>query len=157
MSIYRLFKSTNLLLSGYFFALLIVLLFCTSAIANDEIAIVKQVHGKVTIKRAGEILTVQQRDKLQAGDILMTAGASSVGVIFHDGSVLSLEEKSFLRIKEFIFEPIESKFKFNLQMKKGAALFESGKIGVLAPEVFTFEIPEGTIGIRGTKFLVEVK
>ena len=136
---------------------LIGLLFGGAAVAAEEIAIVKQVQGDVSVKRAGTVLVVRQSDKLQAGDILMTGSKSQVGVIFHDGSVLSLEEKSLLRIEEFIFQPIESKFNFKLFLKKGAALFESGKIGVLAPESFSFEIPAGTIGIRGTKFLVEVR
>ncbi len=42
-------------------------------------------------------------------------------------------------------------------MSKGLATFESGKIGKLSPESVRFRIPEGTIGIRGTKFYVEVK
>ena len=87
----------------------------------------------------------------------MTGSNSRVGVIFRDGSVLSLEGNSFLRIKEFIFQPIEDKFDFKLFLKKGTALFESGKIGTLSPKSFRFEIPQGTVGIRGTKFLVEVK
>jgi hypothetical protein len=137
--------------------LLVSLLFFSLVIAGDEIAIVKQVEGQVTAKRAGETIAVQQRDKLQSGDILSTAGNSRIGIIFHDGSVLSLEENSLLRIKEFVFKPIENRFKFNLKLSKGAALFESGKIGTLSPEDFSFEIPEGTIGIRGTRFLVEVR
>jgi len=141
----------------YLLILLLGFLLCGPAIAAEEIAIVKQVQGAVSMKRAGEILAVRQRDKLQAGDILMTGANAQVGVIFHDGSVLSLEEKSFLRIEEFIFQPIENKFNFKLYLKKGAALFESGKIGTLSPESFSFGIPAGTIGIRGTKFLVEVR
>jgi hypothetical protein len=137
--------------------LFVGLLFCASAWAAEEIAIVKQVQGQVSVKRSGEIHAVAQSDKLQAGDILITGAASSVGAIFHDGSVLTLEEKSFLRIDAFLFKPIENKFKFNLYLEKGSALFETGKIGNLAPEDFSFEVPEGTIGIRGTKFLVEVK
>ena len=135
----------------------ISLLICGSAIAGDDIAIVKHVQGDVTIKRTGKIIPIKQGDRLQSGDILMTGENSLVGAIFHDGSILSLEEKSFLRVKEFVFKPIESKFKFNLYLEKGAALFESGKIGALSPDSFTFGIPEGTIGIRGTKFLVEVR
>ncbi|MCK5916496.1 MAG: FecR domain-containing protein [Deltaproteobacteria bacterium] len=137
--------------------LLLCLLFCSPAIAGEGIAIVKLVQGDVTIKRSGEISSIKQSDKLQAGDILMTGGNSQVGVIFHDGSAISLEENSFLNVKEFIFKPIENEFEFNLYLEKGAALFESGKIGKLSPESFTFEIPGGTIGIRGTKFLVEVR
>jgi hypothetical protein len=123
----------------------------------DDIAIIKSVHGSVTIKRSDQLLKVQQSDKLRVGDILITDKNSQVGIIFHDGSVLSLKERSFFRIKEFEFIPIENKFTFKLKLKKGTALFESGKIGTLSPENFSLEIPEGTIGIRGTKFLVEVR
>lgn len=136
---------------------LLGVLLCSPAVAAVDIAIVKQVQGTVTVKRAGEIFAVKQRDKLLAGDVLMTGAMAQVGVIFHDGSVLFLEEKSFLRVDEFIFQPIENKFNFKLYLKKGTALFESGKIGTLSPESFSFGIPAGTIGIRGTKFLVEVR
>lgn len=137
--------------------LLFVLIYCNAVLALDNIAIVKNTKGVVTVKRAGEIHLIKPGDQLHKGDILMTGDNSRVGMIFDDGSILSLEEKSFLRIKDFLFIPIESKFKFKLYLKKGTALFESGKIGTLSPEDFSFEIPEGTIGIRGTKFLIEVK
>lgn len=123
----------------------------------DDIAIIKTVKGDVKIKRSDEIISAEQSDNLEPGDILITGKNSHIGVIFHDGSVLSLKENSFLRISEFEFKPIEDKFKFKLKLKKGAALFESGKIGTLSPEDFSFEVPEGTIGIRGTRFLVEIK
>ena len=127
------------------------------AVADDGIAIVKSVEGSVSVKRTHETLPLKARDRLFKNDIIMTGEKSSVGLIFHDGSVLSLGEKSYLRIDEFIFKPSEQQFKFKLSMDKGSALFESGKIGTLAPEAFELKIPEGTVGIRGTKFLVEVK
>lgn len=136
--------------------LICIFLLFTPAWAAD-IAIIKSVQGLVQVKRSDQLLKAQQSDKLQPGDILITGKNGQVGVIFHDGSVLSLKENSFLRIKEFEFIPIENKFKFDLKLKKGTALFKSGKIGTLSPENFIFEVPEGTIGIRGTKFLVEVR
>lgn len=123
----------------------------------DEVAIIKKVKGDVKIKRSNEFIEARASDNLEPGDILITGKDSLIGVIFHDGSVLSLKENSFLRISEFEFKPIEDKFKFRLKLKKGAALFESGKIGTLSPEDFSFEVPEGTIGIRGTRFLVEIR
>ncbi len=137
--------------------LLLLLLFSANALANNGIAIVKNTKGDVTVKRSDETLTLQPGARLQVGDIIMTGSESRVGIIFNDGSILSLGENSFFRVQNFIFKPIEKKFKFNLFLKKGSALFESGKIGKLSPQDFKFEIPEGTIGIRGTKFLVEVK
>jgi len=44
-----------------------------------------------------------------------------------------------------------------LDLKKGKAVFSSGKIGKLSPKSVKFRIPTGVIGIRGTKFAVEAK
>ena len=141
-----------------FLKVFVGLLFVLNAYGTDEgIALVKQATGEVNVKRHDSILPVKVRDRLYAEDILITGSKSSVGVIFHDGSVLSLSENSHLVIEAFIFQPIEKKFQFDLNMNQGTAIFESGKIGSLAPDAFRFKIPEGTIGIRGTKFLVEVK
>ncbi len=136
--------------------LLVTLLFATTSFAGNGIAIVKQIEGDVTVKHDGEISRIIQGDDLNAGDTLITGKNSHVGIIFHDGSILSMKENSFLLIKEFIFQPIEQTFDFKLFLKKGTVLFESGKIGTLSPDNFSLEVPEGTIGIRGTKFLVEV-
>lgn len=135
----------------------IIFSLCSPALSSDHIAIVKTLQGKVTLQRGDELRPVAQRDNLREGDILITGSDSMIGIIFHDGSVLSLKEKSYLRIKSFQFKPIEKKFNFHLFLKNGAALFQSGKVGELAPESFIFEIPKGTIGIRGTKFLVDIR
>ena len=139
------------------FMVLVGLLFFSSPATAEDIAIIKHVQGSVSIKRAGQLLPAQLSDNLEAGDILITAKDSRIGVIFHDGSVLTLEQNSLLRITAFEFKPIENKFKFNLNLSKGATLFESGKIGTLAPDKFSLDVPGGSIGIRGTKFLVEVR
>lgn len=137
--------------------LLVTLLLTTASFASNGIAIVKQVQGDVTVKHDGEVFRISQGDELNEGDTLITGKNSHIGVIFHDGSILSLKENSFLQVKNFVFQPIEQTFNFKLFLKKGTALFESGKIGTLSPDNFSLEVPAGTIGIRGTKFLVEVK
>jgi hypothetical protein len=141
----------------YFIFSILILLTSVMFAAAADIAIVKTVQGVVTIKRGETLVSAQPSATLQQGDLLITDNDSHVGVIFQDGSILTLQENSFLQIRNFLFEPLEQNFNFKLKLKRGTALFESGKIGTLAPEKFQFEIPEGTIGIRGTKFLVEVR
>lgn len=123
----------------------------------DEVGFVKESVGDVKVKRSDDYIAVKAKDRLQVGDILITGKSSRVGVIFDDGSTISLDESSYLEIENFVFKPIEEIYKFNLQLNKGSALFESGKIGKISPESFEFKIPEGVIGVRGTKFLVKVK
>lgn len=124
---------------------------------SAEIAFVKTVQGKVLIKRIYDILPVKIGDTLNVGDILLTDKNSSVGIIFDDGSRLTLGSKSHILIEKYIFKPSEQKFAFDLNMTKGKALFESGKFGTTAPEKFKFKIPEGIIGIHGTKFYVDIR
>ena len=122
-----------------------------------QVAIIKNLTGSVKIKRVYDILPVEVGTHLKIGDILITDQDSSVGVIFNDGTRLSLGEKSHILIETYIFEPQNSNFSFELNMTKGKALFESGKFGVLAPSSVKFKVPEGTIGIRGTKFYVDIE
>ncbi len=132
-------------------------LLLSSVLFASGIAIVKKVSGDTYIKRMDKNIKVKTGDQLQKNDIIITKKNSSIGVIFHDGTLLSLGENSVLSIDKYVFKPSTKDFAFDLDMKKGLATFESGKIGKLAPKVVNFRVPEGTIGIRGTKFYVEVK
>ena len=117
---------------------------------------IKSISGKVEIKRNQEILILEAGNRLKVGDILITKSKSSIGVMFDDGSSLALGSNSIFRIKEFLVNPVNKTYDVELDLTKGSAAFESGKIGEQSPESFKFRIPEGTIGVRGTKFLVNV-
>ena len=137
--------------------LVLSLVLLSSFLLAENIAIVKNVTGKVYAKRAKANVELNIGNQLQKKDILITQKDSSIGIIFHDGTLLSLGENSILSIDKYLFKPSKNQFAFDLNMKKGLATFESGKIGKLAPKTVHFRVPEGTIGIRGTKFYVEVK
>ena len=122
-----------------------------------NVGIIKKITGTVKIKRQGKVISAKIGSSLKNSDVIITQSKSSVGIIFDDGSRLSLGEKAIFRINKFIVKPSKKKYKVDLELKKGKAMFSSGKIGKLAPKSFKFKIPEGAIGIRGTKFVVEVK
>ncbi len=136
---------------------ILYILFISIASGKNPIAIVKSTAGKVEIKRQNRIIKVNIGAILEKGDIIMTKGQSSIGIIFDDGSRLSLGENSIFNINRFTFKPSQNRYNIDLELSKGKALFNSGKIGKLAPKAVKFRIPEGVIGIRGTEFLVEVK
>ncbi len=123
----------------------------------SSIAIVKKASGEAFAKRNNHMISLKSGEQLYQGDVLITKKDGKLGIIFDDGTLLSLGENSILNINKYIFKPASNNFDINLDMKKGLAAFESGKIGKLSPKSVKFKIPEGTIGIRGTKFLVEVK
>jgi len=139
------------------FRFLFLVLGLVTFLFSADIAIVKKVGGEVFVKRTSTMVPLSVGSQLQKEDIIMTKKASNVGLIFDDGTILSLGENTILSIDDYIFKPEKKEFSFDLNMKKGYASFESGKIGKLAPKSVKFRVPEGIVGIRGTKFYVEVK
>jgi len=122
-----------------------------------HVAIVKTVKADVQVKRGYTIHPVKVGFLLNEDDILITGKNSSVGIIFTDGTRLSLGAKSYIVIEKYIYEPEKNNFAFDLNMTKGKAMFESGKFGIMAPKKVKFKVPDGIIGIDGTKFYVDVK
>ena len=135
--------------------IIILFLFC-SILFSQEVAIVKSLKGTVQVKRDNQTITLSLGSMLHNGDIIMTQSDSSVGIIFDDGSTMALGSKSIFSINRFVVDPVQQEFNVDLNLSEGSASFESGEIGQQDPESFKFHIPEGIIGIRGTKFYVEV-
>ncbi len=136
-----------------FFILLVVV----SNVLFASVGVVKIITGKVELKRAKKVIALTKGTTLNNGDIIITKAKSSIGITFNDGSRLSLGEKATFVIKKFKVNPRKREYDVDLKLKKGKAVFSSGKIGKLAPESVKFRIPTGIIGIRGTKFAVEAK
>ena len=88
--------------------LLFILFFSITFLLSSDIAIVKKSMGEVFAKRTNVLVNINVGDQLHIGDVLITKTKSSIGVIFHDGSVLSLGENSILSIDDYIFKPIEN-------------------------------------------------
>ncbi len=134
--------------------ILLVLLISNTLFAG--VATVKTIKGKVEVKRNKNVISLKIGSALKNGDIIMSKENSSIGITFDDGSLLSLGEKAIFVIKKFKVDPSQKEYDVDLDLKRGKAMFSSGKIGKLSPKSLKFHIPEGIIGIRGTKFIVEV-
>ena len=135
---------------------LIVLLFLSSLVAKD-IATVKLLQGDVSASLNAKAKSLSVGDSLSERMVVQTASNSSTTLVFEDNSVLVLGENSIINLKKYIFEESQKNYDFELFLSKGSAVFESGDIGKLSPESFVFETPQGTVAIRGTKFVVKVE
>jgi len=135
---------------------IVIILLLTYALIAKDVARVKSIKGEVVVKRDKKIVTLKIGSKLYESDLIMSKKNSSIGIMFNDGSRISLGAKSIFSIKKFIVNPVKKEFDVDISLIKGKASFSSGDVGKLAPESVKFHIPEGIIGIRGTKFMVEV-
>ena len=135
---------------------IVMILLLTYGLIAEDVARVKSIKGEVVVKRDKKIVTLKIGSKLYESDLIMSKKNSSIGIMFNDGSRISLGAKSIFSIKKFIVNPVKKEFDVDISLIKGKASFSSGDVGKLAPESVKFHIPEGIIGIRGTKFMVEI-
>ncbi len=137
--------------------LLFILPMLLISLSAKDIAIVKSIEGSVSAKSRDSLVVLKNGDWLSQKMSVITGDKSSVTIIFKDNSVVVLGSNSILILQKYTFQMQKKKYKFKLKLQKGTASFESGKIGELSPEDFTFVTPEATVGIRGTKFIVKVQ
>ena len=138
-------------------AFALILIFSLSVMGNDTVAFIKNLKGDVNIKRENTLIAAKKGEKLFSHDVVSTSKKGGVGLSFNDGTRISVGESSVIEIDDYLFDPSKKAFRFDLSLHKGSAVFESGRIGKLAPDKVSFKVPQGVVGIRGTKFLVEVE
>lgn len=122
----------------------------------EYIATVRTAHGDVSIQRDSAKEPLLTGNGLIEGDIVTTSRSGNVSLLFVDGTQLSLGPSTSIIINRYLFTPKKKEYAFELKLNKGSAIYSSGKMSKLAPESVKIQTPQATIGVRGTKFLVEV-
>ncbi len=122
---------------------------------GDHAALVKSVTGAVKVTRQHETFDAAGGTTLQVSDRVVTAPGASAAIVFRDGTLLTLGSGADILVRDYVFAPKENKFAFELYLAKGSAIYESGKIGKLSPQSVKVETPRATVGVRGTRFLIE--
>jgi len=139
-------------------AVLFMVGFCATALAQDgKVAFLKKVSGEVSINRGEKIVAAAEGDPVLKSDVLITSADSSAGIIFADGTTIGVDQNTECNIKDFKFEPEADAYAFDLYLKKGKAIYNSGRIGKLAPDKVALSTPNAIVGIRGTHFILQVE
>lgn len=125
--------------------------------AEDHAALFKTVTGVVKVIRHDRTFDATSGARLQISDRVTTASGASAAIVFRDGTLLTLGSGADVLLRDYVFEPKQDKFAFSLYLARGSAIYESGKIGKLSPQSVDVQTPSATVGVRGTRFLVEAK
>jgi len=115
-----------------------------------------EVEGNVYQHADGVIYKVEAGDPMIFGDIIETAKDSQVNMLFDDNSSMAVAENSKLTIDKYIFDPATGENTQHFGSLRGLFEFTSGLIGMNNPAGVNLDTPHGGIGIRGTKFIVDV-
>lgn len=130
--------------------------FADVAMALDEhVAIFKNVSGNVKIIREKSDIVPVAGTQLMRSDIVVSGPHSSGGIVFRDGTLLTVGSSTEIEITRYMFQPEEAKYDFSLYMRKGTAIYSSGKLGKLSPESVSVNTPRATVGVRGTRFIIK--
>jgi hypothetical protein len=137
---------------------MIILFFNLQVFAENmnHIGNVKSIKGNALIVHDAKQIKAYPGMMLHEGDQILTNSSSAVGIIFVDGTVMTIDENSDLFLNKYVFNPINREYDFDVFLKKGSTVYNSGRLGKLSPDSVKVRTPKATIGIRGTKFLVTV-
>ena len=128
-----------------------------SAWADEApIGYVKTITGTATITTGKNKVPAQLGTPLFQGSQLKTGAKSSMGVTFKDDTVMSFGSDTELTVDEYLYAPTQGKLKLGSSLTKGSLNYVSGVIAKLQPEAVSVKTPTGTIGVRGTQFVVKV-
>lgn len=122
---------------------------------EDHAALVKSLTGEVTVTRQHQSFEAKSGSTLRVSDRVVTGPGASAAIVFRDGTLLTLGPGADILLRDYVFEPKNGKFAFTVYLAKGSAIYESGKIGKLSPQSVKVETPKATVGVRGTRFLIQ--
>jgi hypothetical protein len=94
---------------------------------------------------------------IRRGNSLRTGPAGSMGVTFKDNTIISIGPDTEVSVDDYLYEPSKGDLKLGASIGKGTMQYVSGVIAKLKPEAVAIKTPTGTIGVRGTKFVVKVE
>lgn len=124
--------------------------------AGEVIGYVKTVSGQATVRTAGNAVAAKPGTALEQGSVLSTGKNGAMGVTFKDNTVMSFGADTELTVDEYLYAPAQGKLKLGSRLSRGTLNYVSGVIAKLKPDAVSVATPSGTIGVRGTQFVVKV-
>lgn len=137
-----------------FLALVII---CLPTLALAEIGRIKIAIGDAFIERAAEKVTAASGVTLEQSDVLVTGSDGRISVTFIDNSRFSVGPDSRVSLKTFKFDTTTLEGQFDVNVEKGTLAIYSGQIAKSRPDAMKVRTPTSILGVRGTRFIVEVQ
>ena len=131
------------------------LFFANVSSANETLSIEKQLVGIVgaisgTVKTENREL--KTGDKIYLNETIVSGANSGTQILLLDQSTFTVGEDSEVVMDTFIYDPATNDGKIVASVKQGSLKVISGLISKKNPDSLTVEVPEGTLGSRGTEF-----
>lgn len=129
----------------------------SDAALGEPIGSVDAIKGTATVIRAdGSEEPLEAGSQIYENDTIVTGADSALGVLFVDDSTMSMGGNARLVVDQMVYDDSSQTGNQLFDVVQGAFVFASGQIGKANPEDVEVRTPVATIGIRGTKYGVDV-
>ena len=122
-----------------------------SANTSEFIGVIGAAIGEIQNQKNEKLVN---GSKIFYGDTIISKEQSNAQILFLDQTVLTLGEDTELTIDELIYDPTSQDGSFVSSVKSGTVKFITGQISKKNPDNLEVKIPSGTLGARGTEFVV---
>ena len=140
---------------GYLSKVFIIIFLTFASVANASnnsfVGVIGAAIGDIKNQK-NESLT--NGSKIFFGDTIISKSKSNAQILFLDQTVLTLGEETELTIDEFVYDPNSQDGSFVSTVKTGTVKFITGQISKKNPDNLEVKVPAGTLGARGTEFVV---
>lgn len=123
--------------------------------ASDLAGTVKVSKGQVLIERDQQQRPAPVGTPIYTNDRVMTGADSSVGITLRDNTLLSAGPNSTLELDKFSFDSTTHEGAIDAKVRRGTLSVISGKIAKASPDAVRFSAPGMTLGVRGTRFVID--
>lgn len=127
-----------------------------SSFASEPIGYVKTVSGDAFVISGGKSINAVSGTSIQVGSIIKTAANGSLGLTLKDNTLMSFGPSTEFTIEDYLFAPSKGDLKLGGTIAGGTLNYVSGAIAKLKPDAVMLRTPTGTIGVRGTHFVLKV-
>ena len=143
------------MLSRFIVAVAATTLLATPAFA--EIGRVKRVYGEASILRGTTTLPATSGLPLLEKDVLQTGPDGRISIAFIDNTRFSVGPKSKIAVSQFKFdETTHQGGRFDTTVERGSLAVVSGQIAHEGKDAMRVRTPTSLLGVRGTRFVVDV-
>jgi len=126
------------------------------AAAETGIGQIKTASGAVTIARDGSDIAARIGDPVYEKDTIKTGKDGTIGITFIDNTMLSAGPNSEVALSQYRFDSGNFTGSMLTDMRHGTLTMVSGDIARSSPGAMKVKTPTAILGVRGTRFAVEV-
>ena len=122
-----------------------------------EIGRIKSNVGTAQIVRGKQTIPAAPGFKLEATDQLVTGKDGRMGIAFTDDTRIAVGPNSKIVLATYKYDRTQQTGQFVARVNKGSLGVVSGKIAKSAKDAMQVHTPTTILGVRGTRFVVDVK